>query len=253
MPLKKLKLSKDKEVDEYRFRGIYGDQTDKLNDYVQRVERNYDEIAGNYKKSMAKKKAKAEGREYKSNKPKTKKHSRFKRKNKKKSRDKHIDIYSKDVERTKGDSWIYFGLHSIIGSALFIFISLPLNLFNLYAGSVSSLFTSDFLLSLLLVLILSVGTNISGRIIAYLLLSLFYVKTIMKTPYELNFDNGINKIGTRYVVSILISSLIFSLGLIYILESKIFGDNTLTSFALTYLIIKFVVYTFTIILVASKG
>lgn len=235
------------------FRSVYGKQTDNLNEYVRRVERNYDEIAGNYKKSIAKKKAKAEGKEYKSNNPKIKKRIRFKRKHKKKSKDKHIDIYSKNVERTKGDGWVYYGLHSIIGSALFLFISLPFNLFKLYNGSISSLFTSDFLLSLILVLSLSVGTNVFGRIIAYRLLSLIYMKTTTKTIKELNFNNGMNKMGMRYVVSMLISSLVFSLGVIYILESKIFGDNTLTSFTLTYIIIKLISYVFTVIFVASKG
>ena len=41
------------------FRSVYGAKRDILNEYVRRVEKDYDRIASNYKKDRAKAKAKA--------------------------------------------------------------------------------------------------------------------------------------------------------------------------------------------------
>ena len=104
--------------------------------------------------------------------------------------------------------------------------------------------TLVFFEALIYVMFLMVLCGLIGRGLAYITLKLIFERKrkdrttrVMKKIGEIN--TGINKIVSfAYIISILLSAFIFTLGIFPILESRIFGTSTFTTIVWTYLIVK---------------
>ncbi|MFX1567226.1 MAG: hypothetical protein ACFFCV_02530 [Promethearchaeota archaeon] len=179
------------------------------------------------------------------------KSKRVKRKRKKKPKVKSKEKYQKVQGRSEGDQIIYYILHSILGSFLFIMIAIYLDFFRFRGDSIGFLFSIDFILTILAIFIWSIITNFIGRIVAHFILQLLYRRTVPKTFFELN-STGLNRYGIRYLLATLIASIIFTTGMVYILQYKLFGNSEFLSLIFTYVIIKFFIFIITKMYVQSK-
>lgn len=228
---------------------IFRDEPDNMGDLIRRTYHVWDKMEWKQEKRRVKHNNKDKTIKHKKHKKikKPKKPKRYKPKTQK------TETYKKIKEgRSEGDSPIYYAIHNLIGSGFFIFIIFYYDLFNLREITVGDVLTVNFLYSILVLFIISVTTNILGRFLGHPILTLIYRKTVTKTFWELN-STGINKIGLRYFGAIFISSLLFALGAVAIIQNKVFKENTLESLILTYLIIKIIIYTITKIWIKTKG
>lgn len=153
--------------------------------------------------------------------------------------------------RAEGDAWVYFAIHNLTSMITFLILSIPLNTIIVKEDSLSYLISFDFLLSFLLIMGIYVLIDIFSRVFSFYLIQWMY-KGETKTFIELNFQNKINKLGMRYAVMTVLSSLAFCAGILYIAQEKLFGDDSLKTLIYTYLIIKIVIIAITIIFV-RKG
>ena len=159
----------------------------------------------------------------------------------------------KKVTRASGDAILYFCFHNAI-SLIFFFV-LTINL-DIYSGTdlmIVYVFSRDFwymaLLQVFPVLILS---SIIGRLTAFITINLYcnYKERPMKRWSELN--NGINKIGIVFIITALITSIVYSLGLIVLLQNAIFDEETLITLVASYMGLKLLTFIIIRWFVGSK-
>jgi len=145
--------------------------------------------------------------------------------------------------RVQGDFITYFALHNLISMLLFFWIAIPLGFFEQKTEVISDIFSLTFLELIVNVFALTLFTGIISRVFGWLLLRFIVVywrKREMKKFGELN--QGINKISIVYILSIFVSSVLFAIGALTILQYVIFGAESLITLVATYIILKIGVY-----------
>lgn len=158
----------------------------------------------------------------------------------------------KSSRRSEGDRYIYFIVHTLASSLLFILIGTKFQFFSIQSGRIEDVFTLDFLLVVIIIIIVSFVVGMIGRIFAYYFVMGVYKKTATKTFVEIN-SIGINKIGARFFVDLILSSIFFSLGAVFIVQRKIFGTtDEIFYLIITYIIIRVVVYGLSSVIVWVK-
>lgn len=108
--------------------------------------------------------------------------------------------------------------------------------------SVGYVFSIDFLDFILLIFIFSLGAGLLGRLLAYLIMKLYFdwKRKAMKKVGELN--RGINKVSVGFFLSAFITAIAYSLGVVAILQDKMFNTHTLITLMATYLVLKIGIY-----------
>jgi hypothetical protein len=155
--------------------------------------------------------------------------------------------------RAEGDKILYYIFHSLFTALIFILFAIYFDFFILKSEYVTDLFTGSFILSVIYVFIVSIGANMFARVLAFYMIRGIYKHSVVKSIWELN-SSGINKIGVRYFVATLITSLLFCLGVVVILSRKIFGtEDEVVAIIVVYLIIKIFVFIGTKILIDRSG
>ena len=177
-------------------------------------------------------------------------------KNKKKQEVKTYEKYQKErsIRRSEGDRWVYYIFHSFFTALFFIVIAIYFDFFAMKSELVTDLFTWGFFMAIIWVFIVSIGANLVARVFAWFLIRGIYRNTASKNIWELN-STGINKIGIRYIIAIFITSLIFCIGAVVIIQEKIFGttEDEIVSLIVIYLVIKIFVFITTKVLIGAKG
>ncbi|KKN47249.1 hypothetical protein LCGC14_0664700 [marine sediment metagenome] len=142
-------------------------------------------------------------------------------------------------ERTTGELIWYFMFHNLISFIFFFAITVS---YGLYSGNdlkLFDVFTGDFWAMVFSqIYLITLLSGIMGRVTAWLIIytySVFRHKTI-KRWNELN--TGINKIGLVFFITALVTSVVFALGLIGILQVAIFNEETLLTLIAVYSGIK---------------
>ncbi|KKL54465.1 hypothetical protein LCGC14_2265140 [marine sediment metagenome] len=142
----------------------------------------------------------------------------------------------KKVTRASGDAILYFFLHNII--SLIFFFALTINL-DIYSGTdimMSYVFSGEFwYMALVQVFLIYILSSVIGRVMAYLTINLYcnIKERPMKRWSELN--RGINKLGLVFLLTGIVTSIIYSLGLVAILQNAIFNENTLITLIIIYM------------------
>ncbi len=166
------------------------------------------------------------------------------------------EMYQKerDIGRAEGDKTVYYILHSFFTVLFFVVIGIYFDFFIIKTTLVVDLFTGDFFMSFIYIFIASIGSNLVARYFAYKMLQGIYKHSATKNFWELN-STGINKIGIRYILATMITSFIFCIGAVVILQEKIFGttEEDIISFIIIYLSLKIGVYIYTKLTVEAKG
>lgn len=155
--------------------------------------------------------------------------------------------------RAEGDKWIYYILHSFYAALIFIVVAIYFDYFILKSDFVTDIFTISFLQSIGIVFIVSIAINLFSRVLAYKTLQGIYRKSVTRNFWQLN-STGVNKVGVRYLLAILISSALFCLGAVMILQEKLFSQkDEVTSIILIYISIKVFIFIMTKLLVEVRG
>lgn len=151
------------------------------------------------------------------------------------------------TERVTGDALLYFILHNLISVAFFFFFTIRGQIYegkNITLGNMISLyFWKDVVFR---VLLFSIVSCIIGRISAFLIMRLYFLygtKKSFKRWSEIN--RGLNNfILSVFLITSLMSSLIYSMGIILILQYRIFNRDTLLTLMATYILVKTGMYFF---------
>jgi hypothetical protein len=148
------------------------------------------------------------------------------------------------TRRVEGDYLWYFILHNLYSSVFFALIGTILGIFSQQFLILTEIFSLLFLEVLFSVIVLMIVTGLIGRIAAYFTLKIIYRwrdAGAMKTIGE--YNKGINKMTSiSYFIAISLSSLVFTLGIFPIIESRLFGESTTFTVVLTYLFIKIAIF-----------
>lgn len=153
--------------------------------------------------------------------------------------------HSGKSERVTGDLIWYFALHNLISVGFFFFFTIGLDLYMGQDLMLSDLFSKEFWeLVILQIFPLSIISSLIGRASAYLSINGFIklknrkrrVKKSTKRWSELN--RGINRLGLVFFITALITSVIYSLGLVGILQYAIFSEETLLTLIMVYIGLK---------------
>lgn len=145
------------------------------------------------------------------------------------------------TERVTGDALLYFFLHNLISVFFFFLFTVRLEIYDGTNVSVAFLFTLEFWeMVIFQILLFSIVSSIIGRITAFMLMKAYFkygAKKSMKRWTELN--TGINRFSlVIFLLTALITSIVYSLGIIAILQDRIFSENTLLTLIFTYILFK---------------
>ncbi|MFW9968753.1 MAG: hypothetical protein ACFFDF_01045 [Candidatus Odinarchaeota archaeon] len=157
--------------------------------------------------------------------------------------------YSTKSERMTGDVIWYFCLHNLISVFFFFLFTIS---FDIYMGQdlmLSDIFSKAFWKMVLFQVFPSaIISSIIGRITAYFIINGYIkvkyrkrrIKKKGKKWSELN--RGINGLGLIFFFSAFITSIIYSLGLVSILQYAIFSQETLLTLIIIYIGLKLGTY-----------
>jgi len=130
-------------------------------------------------------------------------------------------------KKAEGENLTYFIFHNIISSLLFIWLGLRFDIFEVREFIIpGDLFNSEFIIDFLILYVTILGlsalTIFLGRLFGYLILMLAFRKAV--NDIIIINKEGINRISMTLVVSVLISSFVFQIGLLIIIHRRIFGE-----------------------------
>lgn len=151
-------------------------------------------------------------------------------------------IHHRKAQRVEGEILWYLVFYNTISGLLFILITTSMGIYELKEDTISIILTSDFLFLIFAIFVVSLITSIIGRIVAFFTLKFIFTQygKNMKRFGEIN--TGMNKIGMVYIISTLITTILFAFGAVAILENVIYDKTTVLTLFATYLILKITVY-----------
>lgn len=164
-------------------------------------------------------------------------------------------MQKKKSERATGDLITYFAFHNLI-SVLLVFI-LTVS-FKIYISKIEDvtiwfIFGRKFWeLVFLRIFPIIIISSVFGRITAYLLINAIYSYQKKSTKRWTELNRGLNKMGFAFIITALITAFFYSIGIITVLQDKIFNEKTLLTLIGTYVILKLGVYFGVRWLVGSK-
>lgn len=144
--------------------------------------------------------------------------------------------------RTQGDLLVYFIIHNSISVLLFFVLTIY---FEVYVGTellIGYVFQREFWEMVLLeVFPISVFSSITARLITLYGIINGYIwyknrkRIVKKSPKRWSeLNQKINKVGIAFFLTSLLTSIIYGIGLIGILQIAIFNETTLTTLIIVY-------------------
>lgn len=161
--------------------------------------------------------------------------------------------------RASGDILNYFILHNIISVIWFFGFTVGFDIYRPHNISFWLLFTAEFwTLVIFQIFPIFIVSGVIGRVTAYGLIKAYYwyenrkrtINRAVKGWSELN--EGINKMGIRFIITALITSFIYSFGIMTILQYVIFNEDTILGFIIIYIGVKIGVFFLVRYLVSAK-
>ena len=169
--------------------------------------------------------------------------------------------YTSKNERASGDLLSYFLYHNLISVLFFFVITISLGIYadkNVTDGYTwiqvfGYVISSDYWqLTVFQIFPISLLSSVMGRITAFYLIRIYYNyygNRATKRWSELN--RGINRMGIKFVITALITSFFFTIGLITLLSVFVFDEKTLLPLMVIYSVLKIGTYFFVRWLVGS--
>ena len=175
--------------------------------------------------------------------------------------------YAESGERASGDLLTYFILHNLLSVLFFFLFTIAMGIYaeqvNILGFSwiqvIGYIISSDFWeLMVFQVFPISVISSVLGRITGFYAIKIYYIirdrklKTRRTTKRWSELSKGINRMGIKFFITALLTSFIYSIGLIVLLSFAIFGEATLLPLVLIYTALKIGTYFFVRWFVGSK-
>jgi len=143
--------------------------------------------------------------------------------------------------RIHGDRLVYYFFHTLLSGVLFLTVAIQFNLLTLKEDSIIYLFSIDYWLLVLFTFIISIVTSGISRFISYFILQGVFWQSATKGFWELN--DGINKMSLRWFVALFISAIIWTMGVLAIIQDNLGGDiNDIILMILIYIVLKVVIF-----------
>jgi len=145
---------------------------------------------------------------------------------------------------------LYFGLHNLISMFVFFTVAWVLDLYQYQTHSLDDIFTVEFIYLVLEIVGYYVIIGLISRAFAYVVLSNYYDRRDKSYDSFISINSGYNSFDFVYLLSTIISSILFVINAIGLLQMLFFRENTLVTLTLSYIILKLIIY---IILRAKYG
>ncbi len=148
---------------------------------------------------------------------------------------------TKRTDRVTGDALLYFTLHITISVLFFFLFTVRLEVYEAKNVPITFFFTSEFWdMVIFQVFVFIIISSIIGRITAYYIIkAYFYYGTKKSTKRWTEINRGINKFSLLiFLLTALTTSIIYSLGIIAVLQDRIFNESTLLTLIFTYILFK---------------
>lgn len=160
----------------------------------------------------------------------------------------------KSKGRVQGDAYYFFGLHTLISMFVTVYIIYTLNLFGERNYSLSYLFTSECWLLVFQMFAIFILVGLLARFLAYIILKLIFTYGLEKEIKKIKELNvGINKMtSVSYFLAAFFSAITFTLGLLYILQDRLFGKTQFITLLGAYIVLKVGIYLLVWFIVESK-
>lgn len=176
-------------------------------------------------------------------------------------------VYTEKSERVSGDLLSYFLAHNIISVLFFFVFTIAMGIYarqeDLYGFSwiqvIGYLISIEFWeLTVFQIFPISIISSIIGRITAFYSIKGYYrykdrkQRTRRTTKRWSELNRGINRMGLKFLITSLITSFIYSIGVITMLSYAIFDENTLLPLIVVYSVLKIGIHFLVRWLVGSK-
>jgi len=167
--------------------------------------------------------------------------------------------YIESSERASGDLFGYFLLHNLISVLFFFWFTMSLGVYIERDFTFVHAISSEFWeLTIFQIFPLSVISSILGRVTAFYSIKGYYkykdrkkkIKRTTKRWSEMN--TKINRMGLRFLITALLTSFVYSVGMITMLSYAVFDETTLLPLVLIYFGLKVGIYLFVRWFVKSK-
>lgn len=147
-------------------------------------------------------------------------------------------------EKTEGEHLSFFFWHNFIAVGLFFIIMINLGIFDITDIELSYILSWSFAETILWVFIISFVVEIFARFVAYFLIIHPFSKYIYKRDCKSfrEISTGINRFSYKTIITLLLSSFLFSIGALYLVRELLFEENTIWALILTYAILKIGVF-----------
>ena len=167
--------------------------------------------------------------------------------------------YEEKSERATGDLLTYFIIHNMVSVFFFFLFTLSFGVFIGKDRLIGFIFQKEFWeMAIFQVFPICVISSLIGRITAYYILKGYHnyrnrKRTIQRTPKRWSeLNTGINRLGLAFFIAALITSFIFSLGIVGVLQYAVFDEQTLLTLIIIYIGIKIGTYYFVSWFVGTK-
>lgn len=143
-------------------------------------------------------------------------------------------------EKTEGEHISFFFWHNFIAVGLFFIIMINLGIFDITDIELSYILSWSFAETIIWVFIISFCVDIAGRFIAYFLIIRPFSKYVYKRDCKgfREISTGINRFSYKTIITLLLSSFLFSIGALYLIGELLFEENTIWALIFTYAILK---------------
>lgn len=157
--------------------------------------------------------------------------------------------YLESSERASGDLFGYFLLHNLISVLFFFWFTMSLGIYVERDFMFGYFISSEFWeLTIFQIFPLSVISSLLGRVTAFYSIKGYYkyierktkIKRTTKRWSEMN--RKINRMGLRFLITALLTSFIYSVGMITMLSYAIFDETTLLPLMVIYFGLKVGIY-----------
>ena len=148
--------------------------------------------------------------------------------------------------KASGEERWFFILHNLLSMGLFFFVASRLRLFSKQSYSLLDIISFDFLGFIGIVIGLTILLAIFSRFLAYGVFYVFYRYVLKKSIKSYVIMNqGINEMTSYpYFIGVILSSILFAIGVVTLVQLKLFREENLFTLIGAYLLIKIGVYVY---------
>jgi len=146
-----------------------------------------------------------------------------------------------DKFRVEGERTYYFIIRSLIAGTLFLIITSFTEIWQVNIVDLSVFFTSAFIELILWLFLIYFFTGITARILTFHILKYVFRWNSKSINTFWDINKGMNKMGIKWLISILIKSILFAFGIVGLLQNVIFDKSTFFTLVGTYVIVEVVV------------